>query len=633
MNIVRSLLLLILCIGLVDSSRAEEVTWEMATKNADIHEFIAQVAKITGKTFIVDPRLKGQVTVISNTPLGKQGVYELFLSVLRLQNYTAVPSGSVIRIQQSATGKQSPGAQGGLTNAAPEELVTEIIPVQYVRSEELLKVLRPLIPQYGHIGSIVFPNAVIISDHADNIRRLKQVIRDLDIADQMETTMIALEHAWVGDVIAILEKVAPEQIGGNAKGPQRIQVIANERTNALVLRGKRSPIEEVIAIVKQLDLPATATDSTQVILLDHADAENLSKILTTIVGGPGAKTEGGGPSTIQADTSLNALVVKANPGLMNKILELVQELDTRRKQVLIEAAIVEVSQEVTQRSGVEMAAVDQNGRKVPLSTTSTQGVIGTILSSLATTSEGGDQQVLKGLAQLTSPTLAVAQVSAGGISFGAVVTALAKNSDTNLLSTPSVMTLDNQEAKILVGREVPFRTGSFTTTGDGSSNPFTTVTRKDVGAELTVTPHVFDEKEVRLEVLQVITNVVNTPVGGSAFADVVTSKRTIETTVLATGGETIVLGGLMQDDVSKNNTRLPLLGDIPVVGRLFSSRDQKRVKTNLLVFLKPSVLSTSEAATEISNGKREKIWEAFSIERRELDDSLESPGNDFFSQQ
>ena len=256
---------------------ADQETWQMATKGANIQEFVAQVARITGKTFIVDPKLKGQVTVISDTPLGKDGVYALFLSVLRLQNYTAVPSGDVIRIQQSATGKQTPGVLGRPEAAAPEELMTEVIAVQNTASDELLKLLRPLIPQYGHIGSVTNPNVVIISDHADNILRLKKLIREIDVADEDEVVMVPLQEAWVGNVAAILEKVAPDQIGSAAKGPTKVQVIANERNNSLVLRGKPRPIAEVMKIIDKLDRPATTTDSTQVVLLSHADAENISK--------------------------------------------------------------------------------------------------------------------------------------------------------------------------------------------------------------------------------------------------------------------------------------------------------------------------------------------------------------------
>lgn len=589
-----------------------ERTWQMATKNADIQEFVAQVAKITGKTFIVDPKLKGQVNVISETPLGKQGVYELFLSVLRLQNYTAVPSGNVVRIQQSATGKQTPGARGGLGAAAPEELVTQIIAVKNVKSEDLLKILRPLIPQYGHIGSVSEPNVVIISDHADNIRRLKKIISDIDVAETNEVVMIALKEAWVGDIVEILEKVAPKQVGSGATGPQKVQLIANERNNSLVLRGQSRPIANLLDIIEKLDQPATTKDATQVILLNHADAENVSNILQSILGSLGSSQPGGGTGgkvNVQADLSLNALIVKADPGAMGEILSIVDKLDSPRAQVLIEAAIVEVTLNNDLSFGAELAAGDQRGQSVPLISTSLNGSIQSLLGGVIDANNPGAVSVVQGLATLSGPTLAAAKLDLDGISFGAVITALSTNSDANLLSTPSIITLDNNEAKILVGREVPFRTGSFTTTGNGSSNPFTTVNRQDVGVELLVTPHVFDGNEVRLDVVQNISNVLPTAVGGSTFADVVTSKRTIETTVLAGDGETIVLGGLIQDDVTETNRRVPVLGSIPLIGNLFKSKTSSRVKTNLLVFIRPTIISSSEQASTLTNKKYSGIWE------------------------
>jgi len=591
-----------------DQSESAGETWQMATKGANIQEFVDQVAKITGKTFIVDPKLKGQVTVISSTPLGKEGVYELFLSVLRLQNFTAVPSGNVIRIQQSATGKQTPGAAGNLDAAAPEELLTEVIAVQNTASEELIKLLRPLIPQYGHIGSVSNPNVVIISDHADNIVRLKKLIREIDVADDDEVIMIPLKEAWVGSVIAILERIAPDQVGAAAKGPSRVQVIANERNNSLVLRGKPQPISKIVKVVDKLDQPATTADSTQVIKLSHADAENVSKILSSVVvknnSGEKASQQ---PITIAADPTLNGLVVKADPGTMSEIILLIEKLDTPRAQVMIEAAIVEVTIDDSSSLGVELAAGDQEGKSVPLVSSSLNGVINGLLSG-AIASGGGEINVLQGLATLSSPTIAAAKLDSDKISFGAVITAIANNSDANLLSTPSVLTLDNQEAKILVGTEVPFRTGSFTTTGDGTSNPFTTVNREDVGIELVVTPHVFENSEVRLEISQKITNVLNTTIGGTGFADVVTSKRTIETTVLAGNEQTIVLGGLIQDDINETNARVPIMGRIPVLGALFRSTTNSRKKTNLLVFLRPTIIP-SVANNSLTLDRYRQIWE------------------------
>jgi general secretion pathway protein D len=341
--------------------------------------------------------------------------------------------------------------------------------------------------------------------------------------------------------------------------------------------------------------------------------------LQSIVGSLGSSQAGGNSSdkvTVQSDLSLNALIIKADPGTMGEILSIVEKLDSPRAQVLIEAAIVEVTLNDDFSFGAELAAGDQRGQSVPLISTSLNGSIQSLLGGVIDANNPGAISVLQGLATLSGPTLAAAKLDLDGISFGAVITALSTNSDANLLSTPSIITLDNNEAKILVGREVPFRTGSFTTTGNGSSNPFTTVNRQDVGVELLVTPHVFDGTEVRLDVVQNISNVLPTAVGGSTFADVVTSKRTIETTVLAGDGETIVLGGLIQDDVTQTNRKVPVLGSIPLIGNLFKSKTTSRVKTNLLVFIRPTIISNSEQATALTNVKYSAIWELTGDEKK-----------------
>ena len=601
------------CFTFSTHAQSQEATWKINTaKNIDIHQFINQISSITGKTFVVDPKLRGQVTVISDAPLDKDGVYELFLSVLRLQNYTAVLSGNLVKIQQSATGKQAPGLSGDLESLAPEGLVTRVIRAQNVEATELVKILRPLIPQYGHIGAVVKSNILIISDHADNVARLKKLVKEIDVADEEDVVMLPLKEAWVSNVVALLEKLAPEQIGKGATGPQKVQIIANERNNSLVMKGNKRPLTEVLRLVEKLDKPTTTADSTQVIILKYADATEAANILNALITGRRKTEESEQQSEetiIQADPSLNAVVVRTDPGTMGEIMDIVEKLDIRRPQVLIEAAIVEVSIDKSKKIGIEMAGADAREGSVPLISTSLEGVIGSLIGGLLPEGESDQVNVLSGLASVSSPTLAAAKIDRNAISFGAVVSALATNSDANLLSTPSILTLDNQEARILVGREVPFRTGSFTTTGDGTSNPFNTVQREDVGVELTVTPHVHNGSEVRLEVAQQITNVINTPVGGNAFADVVTSKRTIETTILAEDRQTIVLGGLIQDDINMSNNRVPFVGDIPLFGNLFKARGKQQVKTNLLVFLRPTVLRTQDEAEKLSESKYNSIYE------------------------
>ena len=438
------------------------------------------------------------------------------------------------------------------------------------------------------------------------------MIEQIDVADEDEITVVPLREAWVGTVVALLEKLAPEQIGQGATGPQRIQLIANERNNSIVVRGKPRPTAAILKLIDKLDQPATTTGGAQVFRLNHANAVDVANILTALLSN-NERAETSEPTTIQADESLNAIVARANPGTINELREILDKLDVRRTQVLIEAAVVEVKLSDRKDIGVEMSVADGEGSTAPFASTSLSGVVSQLLNNLTPEGSASGQpvniDVLAGLASVSSPTLAAARIDPDGISFGGIITALATSSDANLLSTPSIMALDNQEAVIVVGQQVPFRTGSFTTTGDGSNNPFTTVQREDVGLTLKVTPHVHEGTSVRMEVDQAITNIVETPIGDAGFADVVTSKRQITTTILAEDQQIIVLGGLIQDDVTQTRRKVPLLGDIPGLGFFFRSTGDTRTKTNLLVFLRPTVIKTVQDVESSAERKYRDIWE------------------------
>jgi len=598
--------------GFVRPAYAQEQTWKINVKNADLEEFVAQVAEITGNTIVVAPQLKGKVTVVSSANLDADGVNTLFLSVLRTHGYTAVKSGDTIRVEQQAKGKQNPGASGNISTIAPDELVTRVISAQNVESTELMKILRPLIPQYGHIAAVTTPNVVIITDHADNIKRLIRIIQQIDVSDEEELVTVPLKEAWVGNIVSILEQIAPEQLGRNGKGPQRIQLIANERNNTLVLRGKPDPVADILKLVESLDQPATTIGSTQVFYLKHADATNLAELINGLVGEQqrtgGADSSPPSPTSVQADESLNALIVRAEPGVMSEIQGILNQLDVRRTQVLVEAAIVEISLTDDFILGVDLAAVDARGESVPLisSPTTSGGALSGLLGSLLPDTANGGIDFLTGAASLSNPSLALAKIDTDAISFGAILTALKTNTNVNLLSTPSVLTLDNEEARIVVGQEVPFLTGSFTTTTDGANNPFTTIQREDVAIQLTVTPHVHDGSSIRLEVLQEIEDVVSANIGA---ADIVTSRREIETTILAEDRQTIVLGGLIQDDIVGGVRKVPLLGDIPLLGRLFRTDSRSREKRTLLVFLRASISRNQDDAQQMTRDKYQSIYE------------------------
>ena len=596
----------------------EPQSYRINLKDADIGEFVTQVARITGRNFVVDPRVKGRITVISSASLDADGVYELFLSVLRVHGFAAVPTGDVVKIVQQTLAKQSANDADFDPEVTGEEMITRVIPATNVASSELVKILRPLVPQYSHVASVDNPNVVILSDHAENIRRMESIIREIDVADDEQVVVIPLADAYVDNIVALLEELAPEQIGGQASGPQAVRVVANARNNSLVLRGRASSVARLRELIETLDTPASNTGGTRVFRLRHSDAEQVAQILEGILVQQTGEEEGPVSTTIRPDTSLNAIVVRADPTTMIDVAAIVDQLDVRRTQVLIEAAIVEVSLTDNRALGVDFAVADRSGETVPLISSPLGGALGPILAALVG-DEDGDGSVnsedlttgdLLGAAGATSsPTVAVAKLS-NGVSFAAILQALETNSDSNLLSTPSILTLDNEEASIVVGQNVPFRTGSFTTNNNGANNPFTTIQREDVGITLKVTPHIHDGEAVRLEVEQEVSSVVNQAVVSNAgFSDIVTSKRTIDTTILADDGQTIVLGGLIEDNLTEIDSRVPFFGDIPVAGRLFRNTTTDRQRRNLLVFLRPTVLRDGTDVEGVTNRKYDGVWE------------------------
>ncbi|MBT7372236.1 MAG: type II secretion system protein GspD, partial [Gammaproteobacteria bacterium] len=323
---------------------ANEETWKVNLKNADIREFVTQVSTITGRSFVVDPRVKGNVTVISSAAMNEDAIFEVFLSVLRVHGYAAVPAGNVTKIVQQVLAKQSGNPRDFLTSGRSEELITSVIPVRNSPSSELVKILRPLIPQYGHVAGIDSPNVLIVSDHADNIARLSSIVKRIDVADDQAVEIIDLQESWVEDMVALLEQLAPDQIGKGAKGPNRITVVASERTNSLIIKGDKESVRRTKSLINRLDVPANRSGSTQVIRLAHSNAEDLAEILKNIISESEDKDDNNDITvSIQPDVTLNALVIRADPSTMLELKGIISSLDIRRLQVLIEAAIVEVT--------------------------------------------------------------------------------------------------------------------------------------------------------------------------------------------------------------------------------------------------------------------------------------------------
>ena len=600
--------LLVVLSSLLVSLSAAEDTWKINLKNADVREFISQVSTITGRSFIIDPRVKGDVTVVSSTAMDRDGIYELFLSVLQVHGFAAVPSGDVVRIVQTVLAKQSGNPNDFEEGLESQELVTRVIPVLNAPSDEMVKVLRPLIPQYGQIAALSQPNVLIISDHASNINRLVEIVNRVDVADSLEVSIIDLKEAWVEDIVALLEQLAPEQIGKSAKGPNRVSIVASERTNSLVIKGDRYTVARVKQLVSQLDVPANRSGTIKVVRLAHSDATKMAEILNSLVKEQKSGESGGMVEvSVQADEAINALVIRADPANMIDIMDIIDSLDVRRMQVLIEAAIVEVTADFSRQLGSELALGSASSSTTPLGLTAPSGTLAQILQGLAITGQPSAPTSLG-----DAPLIAGGRLDATGTSFAFIIKALAANGDVNLLSTPSITTMDNEEAKIVVGQNVPFRTGSTVTGSQGTTNPFTTIQREDVGLTLEVTPHINSDNLVRLLIHQEVSEVDASSlsgIGSQAAADLITNKRTIDTTILVEDSEVIILGGLIRDKETQGESRVPVLGSIPGLGMLFRNRTTSTEKQNLMVFLRPTVLKNQADIAEATERKFSRVFE------------------------
>lgn len=581
------------------SASQQEESWTINLKGADIREFIDQIAQITGETFVVDPRVKGQVSVVSSTPLTLSEVYQLFLSVMTTHGFSVITQGEQARIVPNAEAK----ADAGQGPAAPDRLETRLIQVQHSSATELIPLIRPLVPQYGHLAAVTSANAIIISDRSANIARIEDLLRQLDQTGDRDYSVLDLQHAWVMDAAELLNNTLER---GQAKGSAGVRVIADSRTNRLIILGPPAARAKLVTLAQSLDSPTSRSANTRVIRLRHNDAKTLAETLGEISEGLKTQSEGeaaGKPQNIliRADESLNALVLLADPDMVATLEDIVRQLDVPRAQVMVEAAIVEVSGDISDALGVQWA-VDARG-----STGGLGGVnfgntglsVGTVLQAAQDQRNDVDNPIFDNL-----PDGAI--IGLGTDSFGVLITALSANTKSNLLSTPSLLTLDHQKAEILVGQNVPFQSGSFTTSASGADNPFTTIERQDIGVTLKVTPHINEGASLRLEVEQEISSIAPTTQGINAV-DLITNKRSIKSTILAEDGQVIVLGGLIQDDVTQTDSKVPLLGDIPLLGRLFRSTKDTRIKRNLMVFLRPTVIRDAAGLAALSGKKYSDI--------------------------
>lgn len=615
-----SAILLVLMMTLAPSVFAEQQTWKVNLKDADIRAFVTQIADITGYSFVIDPRVKGKVTVVSNAPMSQDAVYEMFLSVLSVHGFAAIPGAGVIKIVQQNNAKQTADNPSYLNRVPSEQIVTRVIQVKNANALELVPILRPMVAKYGHLAGVAAANALIVSDHVANIKRISSIIDELDSPSKYELEVVQLEEAWVGDMVELLEELAPSELGKTAKAKgsaKKFSVVADQRSNRLILRGDETFRTKMRVLIAKLDQPSSTGGKTKVIRLKHADAEAIADLVKGLIGDIASeesaekgKAAPKSEANVYADEGLNALVIRGEPSLLQELDGIIDQLDVRRAQVLIEAAIVEIEEGVDDKLGVQWALYDQ-GSSVPGALTNFNNIGGLTTASILAAllekdnSEDGNFSPETIGAPGQGITLGVGETRDSGVSWGALIQALEGDSAVNVLSTPKVITLDNQESSIFVGQNIPILTGSSTSGGAGTSDPFQTIEREDVGVELIVTPSISEGELVRLEIEQSLNNLTLS----STTVDVITTKRKIKTNVLADDGETIVLGGLISDDVKTNEQKVPLLGDIPFLGALFRSTSTEVRKSNLMIFLRPTILRDKADAQRVTQSKFDELWE------------------------
>lgn len=598
-------------------------------KDADLSQIIEAVSAVTGKNFIVDPRVKAQVTMLSATPMSPAAFYEAFLSILQVHGFVAVPAGKVIKILPDAAARQVPANDlPSRVSPTSDEIVTQVIAVRNVSAAQLVPILRPLIPQYGHLAAYPASNMLIVSDRASNVSRIARIVQRIDQTGDEAVDVIPMQHASAAEVVRIVNSLNAGAAAAEGAGMPLAKLVADERTNSVLISGEASQRLRLKALVAHLDTPLESGGDTQVRYLRYADAEKIAaKIKEQITGIAAAATGGTGGSTalapgatpvamsgganqgdksvsIWAEPQTNALVVTAPPKVMRSIMSIVDRLDIRRYQVLVEAILVEMAADKAMDLGVNWVVGDRDsqGNLLPAA-----GFVNPVDGT-------GLGEILQGVLNPSSIkalpsglTAGLGQISeTGGVSWAALIRAVGGVGNTNIIATPSIVTLDNEEAEIKIAKEVPFVTGSYTNQGisggTGAVNPFTTVQRQEVGNILKITPQINEGDSVLLKISQEASNIAASSEQVSS-TDLITNKRTISTKVMVENGGIIVLGGLISDEVRESKSQVPFLGSIPLLGELFKTRSVQKQKTNLMVFIRPRIIRDGVDAAIESNAK------------------------------
>ena len=606
-------------------------------KDTDIQELIKFVAEATGTTIVVDPAVKGRVKVVSSKPVSRDELYDLFLAILDVHGFTAVSSGGVVRVIQNKDARSASVPVAGATGVGQinDEYVTQVLRLDNISAAKLIPVLRPLVPQQAHMAAYAPSNAIIMSDTAANIDRIRDIIERMDQSAMQETDVVALKHAVAEDVVRMMEALNKSAAQQNS-GEEDVLLVPDKRTNSVLVTGDELQRARVRSLIAYLDTPLEQTGNVKVVYLEYARASDIAEVLTRVMQNISKLDSSEGQSnrasantaTIEADEGTNALIITADADEMAAVESVIRRLDIRRAQVLVEAIIVEMEVIDGQDLGLQWLFANDAGfygSNINANDARARGIAGAILPPDDSQSSGnrtGDFDIgnLAGaLAQTPGLSLGWGVVD-DDLSMTVILNALEEQTNANILSTPSLLTLDNEEAYITVGQNVPFITGSFTNTGanNGAQSPFQTIERQNVGITLTVTPQINEGDSVVLDILQEVNSLTGaTLVASAAAADLITNERKIQTKVLAADGRVVVLGGLIKDDVQSTEQRVPLLGDIPFLGRLFRNDAVSVTKTNLLIFIRPTIIRDDRQLAGATAQKYRYIRDQQTIQRDE----------------
>jgi len=609
--------------------------------NVDIDTVVKAIGEISGKNFVLDPRVKGTVNIVSARPVPRELSYQILLSSLRMQGFTAVESDGVIKIVPEADAKLH-ARVGNARRGDGDRLITKVFVLRHGSANQLVPVIRPLISPNNTVAAMPQANAVVVTDYADNIRRIEAIIDSVESASAADTVVLPVKYASAVEMASQLNKLMQEASTGaaNAADGGRVTIVPDPRSNALLVRadtaGRLSKIRSLLTL---LDQPSQAGANVRVVYLRNAEAGRVAQTLRSLLSAdtsasqtavpPAANSNNGtaqaskasdsntGPlgNMIQADSANNALIMNVPDAMYQNLRNVIDMLDRRRAQVFVEALVVEVSAERAQEVGIQwqsLSGLGNGGTSVIGGTnfpgTSNPGILNVATGGTAGISALANSSGLSiGISKGTVNIPGVGQI----LNLGLLARALEKEADGNVLSTPNLMTLDNEEAKIVIGQNVPFLTGSYSNTGTGSgsngsvSSPFQTYERKDVGLTLKLTPQISEGGLVKMKILQEVSSVEETSRNNPA--GLTTNKRAIETTVTVDDGSIVAIGGLIQESVSDGENKVPLLGDVPVLGWLFKYQQKQRKKTNLMVFLKPTILRDEAAARSVAGDRYDYV--------------------------